>query len=97
MFKGLRVAVVVPAFNEEALIGTTVATMPELVDHIVVVDDGSTDATAEKARSTGDERVDVITHDRNRGVGGAILTGHQRAMEIGADVSAVMAGDAQMD
>lgn len=97
MFKGLRVAVVVPAFNEEALIGTTVATMPELVDHIVVVDDASTDATAEKARATGDERVDVITHDRNHGVGGAILTGHQRAMDIGVDISVVMAGDAQMD
>ena len=97
MYKGLRVAVVVPAYNEEALIGTTVATMPDLVDHIVVVDDASTDATGEKARATGDERVDVITHDQNRGVGAAILTGHQRALDIDADVSVVMAGDAQMD
>ena len=97
MYKGLRIAVVVPAFNEEALIGTTVSTVPDLVDHVLLVDDASTDATADKARAAGDERLEVITHERNRGVGGAVITGHRRAVEIGADVSVVMAGDAQMD
>ena len=97
MYNGLRVAVVVPAFNEEALIGRTVSTMPDLVDHVIVVDDASADATAEKARAAGDDRVEVIVHERNQGVGGAILSGHRRAMEMGADVSVVMAGDAQMD
>jgi len=97
MYNGLRVAVVVPAFNEEAMIGRTVSTMPDLVDHVIVVDDASADATAEKARAAGDDRVEVIVHDRNQGVGGAILSGHRRAIEMGADVSVVMAGDAQMD
>ena len=97
MYKGLRIAVVVPAFNEEALIATTVSTVPDLVDHVLLVDDASTDATADKARAAGDERLEVITHERNRGVGGAVITGHRRAVEIGADVSVVMAGDAQMD
>lgn len=97
MYKGLRVAVVVPAHNEEALIGNTVSTVPDFVDHVVVVDDASTDATAAKARAAGDDRLEVITHERNQGVGGAILTGHRRAIEIGADVAVVMAGDAQMD
>lgn len=97
MYNGLRVAVVVPAFNEEALIGRTVSTLPDLVDHVIVVDDASADATAEKARAAGDDRVEVIIHQRNQGVGGAILSGHRRAIEMGADVSVVMAGDAQMD
>ncbi|MEX2420817.1 MAG: glycosyltransferase family 2 protein, partial [Actinomycetota bacterium] len=97
MYKDLRVAVVIPAFDEEAFIGQTVSTVPDFVDHVLVVDDASTDATAEKARVAGDERLEVITHERNLGVGGAILTGHRRAIEIDADVSVVMAGDAQMD
>ena len=97
MYEGRRVAVVVPAYNESAHICDVIMRMPDYVDLIVVVDDASTDATAEKARVAGDERLEVITHERNLGVGGAILTGHRRAIEIGADVSVVMAGDAQMD
>ena len=97
MYKGLRVAVVIPAFDEEALIGQTVSSVPDIADHVIVVDDASTDATAEKARVAGDERLEVISHERNLGVGGAILTGHRRAIQLDADVSVVMAGDAQMD
>jgi glycosyltransferase involved in cell wall biosynthesis len=62
-----------------------------------VVDDESRDATSERARSVGDPRTEVIRLERNLGVGGAILTGHRRAIDLGADVSVVMAGDAQMD
>lgn len=97
MYKDLTVAVVVPAHNEERLIGKTVATMPGIVDHIIVVDDASTDGTGEAAKSVGDGRVEVITLLDNQGVGGAILSGHRLALAVGADVSVVMAGDAQMD
>lgn len=97
MYKGLSIAVVVPAHNEESLIGGTVTSIPDLVDQVIVVDDASTDATGEKAAATGDPRVEVIRHEQNKGVGGAILTGHHRAIELGADVAVVMAGDAQMD
>ena len=97
MLEGKRVAVVVPAFDEERLIGTTLSGIPELVDRIIVVDDASRDGTAAAARATGDERVEVITHDRNEGVGAAILTGYRRALDDGIDVTCVMAGDNQMD
>ena len=97
MYRGLRVAVVVPAHNEERLIGRTVSTMPDLVDHIIVVDDASADGTAEAAKAVGDSRAQVITLIENQGVGGAILTGHAEALVLDADVSVIMAGDAQMD
>lgn len=97
MYKGLRIAVVVPAHNEEKLIGRTVGTMPEFVDHIIVVDDASTDNTAKEVVEVGDLRVTLLQHERNTGVGGSIVDGHRIAMEQGADVSVVMAGDAQMD
>ena len=97
MLEGKRVAVVVPAFDEERLIRTTVAGIPDFVDRIYVVDDASRDGTAEQVRSAGYSRVEVISHERNQGVGAAILTGYRRALEDGADVTCVMAGDNQMD
>ncbi len=97
MFEGKRVAVVVPAHDEEALIGTTIAGIPGFVDRIFVVDDGSSDGTGEQAKGRGDARVEVLVHERNRGVGAATVTGYRRALAEGFDVVAVMNGDNQMD
>jgi glycosyltransferase involved in cell wall biosynthesis len=97
MYRDSSIAAVVPAHNEEQHISTVVKTMPDFVDHIIVVDDASTDRTAEVAEGMGDRRVILIRHEANRGVGGAILSGHRKALELGADVAVVMAGDAQMD
>lgn len=97
MLEGKRVAVVVPAHDEEGLIGATLATMPQFVDRIYVVDDQSADATAERARQAGDPRVEVTSHARNEGVGAAIVTGYERALAEGFDVVCVMAADGQMD
>jgi glycosyltransferase involved in cell wall biosynthesis len=96
MYEGKTVAVVVPAYNEEALIGSTVAGIPDFVDRIIVVDDASSDATAERA-ATGGERVEVLAHERNEGVGAAIVTGYKRAIAEEIDVTCVMAADGQMD
>ena len=86
-----------PAHDEETLIGTTLGGIPAFVDRVIVVDDGSSDATAERARSFGDARVEVVEHERNRGVGATIVTGYRRALELHADVVCVMAADNQMD
>jgi len=94
---GKRVAVVVPAHDEERLIQETLRGIPDFVDRIYVVDDASGDATAERARALGDPRVEVLVHERNGGVGAAIVTGYRRALEEGAAATAVMAGDNQMD
>jgi len=97
MLEGKRVAVVVPAHDEEQLVATTLGGIPGFVDAVVVVDDGSNDATAERVRAFGDPRVELLAHERNRGVGAAIVTGYKRALEDGADVVCVIAADNQMD
>ena len=99
MYRGLRVAVVVPAYNEETLIGDTLAGIPELVDRVYAVDDGSTDGTGRVIEEYAgmDPRVEAVVHEVNSGVGAAIITGYRRVLEDGVDVAVVMAGDDQMD
>lgn len=91
------VAVVVPAYNEALLIGRTLSRVPEFVRTIVVVDDGSVDGTHEAALAVKDPRVEIVRLPENRGVGAAIAAGYRVAFAQGAQVCAVMAGDAQMD
>ena len=97
MLEGKRVAVVVPAHNEEGLIAQMLQGVPGFVDRIFVVDDASSDATADLARQVDDPRVEVLVHTRNQGVGAAIVTGYKRALAERMDATAVMAGDNQMD
>ena len=100
MYKGKTVAVVVPAHNEEKLIGTVLETMPDFVDLIIVVDDASTDHTSAIVASYREHlgrRLLLTAHEKNQGVGATIVTGYKQALRSEIDVVAVMAGDAQMD
>src|ERR1700710_1279119 len=97
MLDGKTVSVVVPAHNEEGLIGPTLAGIPAFVDRIYVIDDASADATAERAAAVTDPRVELIRHERNQGVGAAIVTGYKAALRDRMGVTCVMAGDNQMD
>lgn len=100
MLLGARVTVVVPAFDEEARIAGVLERMPSVVDRVIVVDDASGDGTAREARRVQDARIEVLSHERNRGVGAAIASGYLRAMEepgAPSDAFVVMAGDGQMD
>jgi glycosyltransferase involved in cell wall biosynthesis len=99
MYRNKTIAVVIPAYNEEKLIGKVLKTIPTFVDHIVVVDDASRDHTGEivKANQLEEPRIIYIQHPKNEGVGGAITTGYKWARDNEIDISVVMAGDAQMD
>ncbi len=74
VLEGKSVAVVVPAYNEEPLIGTTVSGIPAFVDKVFVVDDASRDGTRERVHALADRRVQLIEHRRNEGVGAAIVS-----------------------
>jgi glycosyltransferase involved in cell wall biosynthesis len=97
MFRGRRVAVVVPAFNEAGKIARTLRSIPGFVDQVFVIDDASRDATLRIARRSQRRGLTVLRHQQNLGVGAAIATGYAAAFAAGAEVTAVMAGDSQMD
>jgi glycosyltransferase involved in cell wall biosynthesis len=100
VYEGKTVAVVVPAYNEEKLIGTVLDTIPDFVDLIIVVDDASTDRTSDIVASYYTrlaDRLVCVCHTHNQGVGAAIVTGYKQALLRNSDVVAVMAGDGQMD
>jgi glycosyltransferase involved in cell wall biosynthesis len=99
VLKAAKIAIVVPAHNEEVNLGLVIDTVPDYCDRIVVVDDKSSDRTAEVAeeRARTDPRVVLIRHERNQGVGGAIASGYEWARDNDMDAAVVMAGDGQMD
>lgn len=101
MLHETSIAVVVPCHNEELLIGKVIETMPAFVDKIYIVDDRSSDNTAKLVEdyiaSEKIKRTVLIKHPINQGVGGAIATGYKAALTDKMEVTAVMAGDAQMD
>jgi glycosyltransferase involved in cell wall biosynthesis len=83
-----------PAYNEERLIGSVLDRMPDYVDTIVVVNDGSTDTTPNIAKAKG---AFVVTHKMNRGVGAAFHTGVNKALELTADIMVTIDADGQFD
>ena len=96
MYKDRRIAVVVPAYNEARHVGGVLRSVPEYVDHVIAVDDCSTDDTPSVIASGGDARVVSLRTPENQGVGGATMLGYLKALELGCDVAAKMDGDGQM-
>ena len=86
------VLAIVPALDEADTIQEVVRGAAPFVDAVVVIDDGSTDGTAELAVAAG---AVCISHERNLGVGAAIATGLRHALEVGADAAVQVDGDGQ--
>lgn len=99
MYNDKRVCAVVPCYNEETQISMVIDTMPEFVDKIVIVDDKSSDNTVGvvKENESAQERIVLIVHEENQGVGGSIATGYKWARDNDMDMAVVMAGDGQMN
>jgi glycosyltransferase involved in cell wall biosynthesis len=98
VYKEHSVAVIVPAYNEGRLIEATLRDIPDFVDSVIVIDDGSKDDTVEKARqvANGDGRVLVMVQEQNQGKGAAVVRGFEQVIAEGRDVAVLMDGDNQM-
>lgn len=83
---------VIPAFNEAGCVGDVIRRVKARYLHVVVVDDGSSDATAREARDAG---ATVLVHMLNRGQGAALKTGIDFALEAGADIIVTFDSDGQ--
>ncbi len=94
-----RIAAVVPAYRVEHEIESVLCELPPYLRYIIVVDDGSPDRTAElvAALAAHDPRLVLLRHECNQGVGGAMVTGFQKALDLGAQIVVKIDGDGQMD
>ncbi len=100
MYEKKRIAVVIPAYNEQLLISRTLDSVPDFVDKVIVVDDCSQDKTVAEVLQYVEqcpERYLLIEHETNQGVGGAIASGYLWCRDHDMDIAVVMAGDNQMD
>ena len=92
-------AVVIPCYRVVTAIQAVITSLPAQVQYIIVVDDASPDQTAQVVEQLAavDERIILLRHTHNQGVGGAMLTGFRKALELGAEVVVKVDGDGQMD
>jgi len=94
MYQGQKIIVVLPAYNAVQTLERTVKDLPDLVDEIILVDDASGDATAERAKELG---LFVFVHDKNAGYGANQKTCYRLALEHGADIVVMIHPDYQYD
>lgn len=99
MYKGHILAAVVPAYNEAKQIEGVADSMPDFIDHIVIINDASTDNSVEVMAELAQKnpRVVVLTHEKNKGAGGGVATGYKWCAENNVDIAVTMDGDGQMD
>ena len=97
MYRGRSVAVVIPCYQVARHIEQVIETLPGVVDHVIVVDDGSTDDLQEKLRSISHDGMVILKHERNMGLARAMTTGFRAAVRTGADIVVKLDGDGQMD
>jgi len=99
MYKKLKVSLVIPAYNEQKLIKSTLENVPKTIDRVYVIDDKSSDKTIEvvEAKAKKDKKVKLIKHEKNAGPGQAIITGYKQSLKDDYDIAVVVGGDNQMD
>jgi glycosyltransferase involved in cell wall biosynthesis len=94
-----NVAAVIPAYNVERDLESVLRGLPSYLKHVIVVDDASPDSSGEVAAAAAkaDSRIVLVRHAQNQGVGGAMVSGFRKALELGAQVVVKLDGDGQMD
>ena len=97
MYRGKRISIIIPVHNEENLIIPTLMGIPNYVDKIIVIDDGSEDSTRSLVLSYDDERVELIALGENKGVGNAVKVGYIGSLQYNIDIVVAIGGDHQFD
>ena len=93
----LKIAVVIPAYQVENKIVDVINSIPDFISSIIIIDDASPIPVCNVISHLTDPRIYLIRHEVNQGVGGAMITGYQKAIEMGADFVVKVDGDGQMD
>jgi dolichol-phosphate mannosyltransferase len=97
-YSNYKICVVIPCYREKAHILNVIDRIPDYVDHIICIDDCCPDNTGNYIKDNfEDNRISVITHNNNQGVGGAMLTGYKISLDLSADIIIKIDGDGQMD
>lgn len=92
-----NISVVIPSYKVVKHILDVIKDIPEFVNHIIVVDDKCPQNSGQMAETSIDNRVIVCYHEKNLGVGGAVVTGYKKALELDSDIIVKIDGDGQMD
>lgn len=95
-FSQEHIFVIIPMYRVEAHIQSVIAGIPDWIERIIAVDDASPDRSAELVLETADPRLVLVQHSVNQGVGGAMLSGYAKGVELGATIMVKMDGDGQM-
>lgn len=92
-----NISVVIPSYKVSKYILDVIKDIPEFVNHIIIVDDKCPQNSGQIAKTSTDNRVIVCYHEKNLGVGGAVVTGYKKALELNSDIVIKIDGDGQMD
>ncbi len=93
----MKIAAIIPAYKVASRIKDVILSLPDNIDHIIVVDDRCPDFSGKEAEKINDDRKVVLYHEENKGVGGAVVTGYKKAVELDCDIAVKIDGDGQMD
>ena len=92
-----NISVVIPSYKVSKYILDVIKDIPEFVNHIIIVDDKCPQNSGQTAKTSTDNRVIVCYNEKNLGVGGAVITGYKKALELNSDIVIKIDGDGQMD
>lgn len=92
-----KIAVVIPSYKTALHIRDVIASIPDNIAYVIVVDDACPEASGRIAEATDRKNLIVLNHERNQGVGGAMITGYKKALELNCDIAVKIDGDGQMD
>ena len=96
--KDIKISVIIPCYNVSKHIEAVINGLPQDISHVIVVNDCSTDSTLSilEQVASNNPKLHVLNHSKNQGVGGAMISGYKKSLELGADISIKMDGDGQM-